>query len=111
MFRVTAQNAPTYGFQFYSTDKTESCCAKLSKIMAIANGQAGMHLANTADVFIAQSEFENNGTFGLELNNSPTSRIEHSDFGGNSQHGNHKISTPASPPQPNNDTTPPIHSP
>src|SRR5262249_6465347 len=63
MFRVTAQNAPTHGIQFYSTDKTESCCAKLSKIMSIANGQAGLHLANTADVIIGLSEFENNGTF------------------------------------------------
>ncbi len=101
MFRVTAQNAPTYGFQFYSTDKTESCCAKLSKIMAIANGQAGMHLANTADVFIAQSEFENNGTFGLELNNSPTARIEHSDFGGNAQDGIIMYGTSGSPLQSN----------
>jgi hypothetical protein len=87
MFRVTAQNAPSHGIQFYSTEKTESCCAKLSKIMSIANGQAGLHLANTADTFVSLSEFENNGTFGIELNNSPTARIEHSDLGGNAQDG------------------------
>jgi hypothetical protein len=83
MFRVTAQNAPGYGIELYSTEHNESCCAKLSKVMAIANAQAGLHLANTADIFVSLSEFENNGTFGIELNNSPTTRIEHSDLGGN----------------------------
>jgi hypothetical protein len=87
MFRVTAQNAPTHGIEIYSSDHNESCCAKLSKIMAIANGQAGLHLANTADVSISLSEFENNGTFGIELNDSPTTRIEHSDMGGNALDG------------------------
>jgi hypothetical protein len=82
MFRVTAQNAPRYGIEIYSRDN-ESCCAKLSKIMAIANGDSGLHLANTADVFISLSEFEDNATAGVELNNSPTTRLEHSDFGGN----------------------------
>jgi hypothetical protein len=83
IFRVTAQNAAGYGIEIYSTERNESCCAKLSKVMAIANAQAGLHLAHTADVFISLSEFENNGTFGIELNNSPTTRIEHSDMGGN----------------------------
>src|SRR5215467_12367764 len=101
MFRVTAQNAPTFGFQFYSSDKDESCCAKLSKIMAIANGQAGLHLANTADVLISLSEFENNGTHGIELNNSPTARIEHSDLGGNAQDGIILYGTSSSPLQSN----------
>jgi hypothetical protein len=101
MFRVTAQNAPTYGIQFYSSDKNESCCAKLSKIMAIANGQAGIHLANTADVFISVSELENNGTFGIELNNSPAARIEHSDLGGNAQDGIIMYGTASSPLQSN----------
>ena len=101
MFRVTAQNAPTHGFQFYSSDKNESCCAKLSKIMAISNGQAGLHLANTADVFISQSEFENNGTFGIELNNSPTARIDHSDLGGNAQDGIFMYGAASSPLQSN----------
>jgi hypothetical protein len=87
MFRVTAQNAPGYGFELYSTERNESCCAKLSKIMAIANGETGLHVANTADVFISVSEFENNGSFGIELNNSPTARIEHSDVGGNALDG------------------------
>jgi hypothetical protein len=87
MFRVTAQNAAGYGIQIYSTELNESCCAKLSKVMTIANGQAGLHLANTADVFVSVSEFENNATFGVELNNSPTARIEHSDMGGNTLDG------------------------
>src|SRR5215471_18104794 len=82
MFRVTAQNAPKYGIQIYS-DNNESCCAKLSKIMSVANGDSGLQLANTADVFISVSEFENNGRNGIELNNSPTTRLEHSDIGGN----------------------------
>jgi Right handed beta helix region len=86
MFRVTAQNAPKYGIEVYS-DNNESCCAKLSKIMAVANGGSGMHVANTADIFISMAEFENNGAHGLELNNSPTARVEHSDFGGNQGDG------------------------
>ena len=87
IFRLTAQNAPGNGIELYSTERNESCCAKLTKVMAIANGQAGLHLANTADVFISLSEFENSGTFGIELNNSPTTRIEHSDIGGNALDG------------------------
>lgn len=86
MFRVTAQNAPRYGIEIYS-DNNESCCAKLSKIMAIANGETGLHLANTADVFVSLGEFEENGKYGVELNNSPTTRLEHSDFGGNFEDG------------------------
>jgi hypothetical protein len=86
MFRVTAQNSPGYGIEIYSSEHNESCCAKLSKIMAVGNARAGLHLANTADVMISVSEFENNG-YGIELNNSPTTRIEHSDIGGNSLDG------------------------
>lgn len=82
MFRVTAQNAPKYGIEIYS-ENNESCCAKLSKVMSIRNGDSGLHLANTADVFISLSEFEDNATNGVELNNSPTTRLEHSDVGGN----------------------------
>ncbi len=83
MFRVTAQNAPKFGIQIYSSSQNESCCAKLSKIMAIANGAAGLSIASSADVMVSVSEFENNGTFGIELNNAPTTRIEHCDIGGN----------------------------
>jgi hypothetical protein len=101
MFRVTAQNAPSYGIEFYSSEHDESCCAKVSKVMAIANGQAGLHLANTADVMIGLSEFENNGTFGIELNNSPTARIEHCDLGGNALDGIRIYGTGSSPLQSN----------
>jgi hypothetical protein len=87
MFRVTAQNSPGYGIELYSSPRNESCCAKLSKIMSIANAGTGMHLANTADVFVSMSEFENNGSFGIEVNNSPTARIQHSDMGGNKLDG------------------------
>jgi hypothetical protein len=97
LFRVTAQNATGYGIEIYSSPRNESCCAKLEKVMAIANGQAGLHLASTADVFISLSEFENNGTFGIELNNSPTTRIEHSDIGGNAQDGIRIYGTAESP--------------
>ncbi len=83
MSRVTAQNAPRFGIEIYSSSQNESCCAKLSKIMAIANGAAGLHIASTADVMLSVSEFEGNGTFGIELNNAPTTRIEHCDIGGN----------------------------
>ena len=101
MFRVTAQNAPRYGIEIYSSDQNESCCAKLSKIMAIANGAAGLHIANTADVMVSVSEFENNGTFGIELNNAPTTRIEHSDVGGNLGDGIRIYGSAASPLQSN----------
>jgi Right handed beta helix region len=97
MFRLTVQNAPGYGIELYSTPRNESCCAKLQKVMAIANGDAGLHLANTADVFISLSEFENNGTFGIEINNSPTARIEHSDIGGNGLDGIRVYGTASSP--------------
>src|SRR5262249_46280847 len=70
MFRVTAQNAPTYGIQFYSSDKDESCCAKLSKIMAIANAQAAMHLPNTAGVLPCPSASEYTRAFCIPLTNS-----------------------------------------
>jgi Right handed beta helix region len=99
LFRVTAQNAPGYGIEIYSSPRNESCCAKLQKVMAIANGQAGLHLASTADVFISLSEFENNGTVGIELNNSPTTRIEHSDVGGNALDGIRIYGTAESPVQ------------
>jgi hypothetical protein len=100
MFRVTAQNAPKYGFEIYS-DNNESCCAKLSKIMSVSNGDSGMQIVNTADVFISLGEFENNGKHGLELNNSPTARIEHSDFGGNLGDGIRVYGTGSSPLQAN----------
>ena len=82
MFRVTAQNAPGYGIEIYS-DNNQSCCAKLSQVMAVGNGGSGLHLANTGDVFISLSEFEDNRGSGIELNNSPTMRLQHSDIGGN----------------------------
>ena len=95
MFRVTAQNAVKYGIEIYS-ENNESCCAKLSKVMSIRNGDSGLHLANTADVFISLSEFEDNATDGAELNNSPTTRLEHSDFGGNLADGIRVYGTAAS---------------
>ena len=100
IFRVTAQNAPSYGIEIYSVNN-ESCCAKISKTMSIANGGAGLHLANTADVFLSTSEFENNDTHGVELNNSPTVRIEHCDLGGNLSDGILIYGTATSPLQSN----------
>ncbi|HLZ00069.1 MAG TPA: right-handed parallel beta-helix repeat-containing protein [Candidatus Angelobacter sp.] len=87
MFRVTAQNAPKYGIELYSSNQNESCCAKLTKIMAVGNGAAGLHLANTADVLVSSSEFENNDAWGIELNNAPSTRIEQCDIGGNMSDG------------------------
>jgi hypothetical protein len=101
MFRVTAQNAPQYGIQLYSSNQNESCCAKLSKIMAVANGAAGLHLANSADVLVTSSEFENNDTWGIELNNAPSTRIEQCDIGGNLSDGIVIYGSAASPLQSN----------
>jgi hypothetical protein len=41
MFRVTAQNAAGYGIEIYSTERNESCCAKLSKVMASPTAKRG----------------------------------------------------------------------
>ena len=100
IFRVTAQNAPKYGIQIYS-DNNESCCAKLSRIMSVANADSGLHVANTADVFVSLSEFQNNGKHGIELNNSPTMRLEHSDIGGNLGDGIRIYGSASSPLQSN----------
>ena len=81
--RVTVQNAPGDGIVFVSGRKQEACCAKLINVMAIENGQSGLHIENSGDVFIAMSEFENNGRSGVELDGAGGIRIEHSDFGGN----------------------------
>ncbi len=81
--RVTVQNAPGDGIVFVSGSKQEACCAKLINVIAIENGQSGLHIENSNDVFIATSEFENNGRSGVELDGSSGVRIEHSDFGGN----------------------------
>jgi hypothetical protein len=81
--RVTVQNAPGDGIVFVSGSKQEACCAKLINVMAIENGQSGLHIENSNDVFISTSEFENNGRSGVELDGSSGVRIEHSDFGGN----------------------------
>ena len=81
--RVTVQNAPGDGIVFVSGSKQEACCAKLMNVMAIENGQYGLHIENSNDVFISMSEFENNGRSGVELDGASGIRIEHSDFGGN----------------------------
>lgn len=81
--RVTVQNAPGDGMVFVSGAKQESCCAKLMNVMAIENGQSGLHIENSNDFFIGMSEFENNGRSGVELDGASGIRIEHSDFGGN----------------------------
>lgn len=81
--RVTVQNAPGDGIVFVSGTRQEACCAKLANVMAIENGQSGLHIENSNDFFIAMSEFENNGKSGVELDGASGIRIEHSDFGGN----------------------------
>jgi hypothetical protein len=94
--RVTVQNAPGDGIVVVSGNKQEACCAKLTSVMAIENGQYGLHIQNSNDVFISMSEFENNGTSGVDLDGASGIRIEHSDFGGNhgdglSVHGTSEI--------------------
>lgn len=80
-----------------SNPGNQSCCGKLEDVVANQNGGSGLHLVNTADIFISMSEFENNAEFGLRLDGSPTTRIVNSDFGGNTlgglfaDHGSAKI--------------------
>jgi Right handed beta helix region len=95
--RVTVQNAPGDGIVFVSGSKQESCCAKLINVMAIENGQSGLHIENSNDLFISMSEFENNGASGVDLDGSSGIRIEHSDFGGNHGDGLSLHGTPDIP--------------
>jgi hypothetical protein len=95
--RVTVQNAPGDGIVFVSGSKQESCCAKLMNVMAIENGQSGLHIENSNDLFISMSEFENNGASGVDLDGSSGIRIEHSDFGGNHGDGLSLHGTPDIP--------------
>src|SRR5205807_6249790 len=53
----------------------------------IYNGFSGLHVANTTDVFISVSEFEENARFGIEINSSAGLRLEHSDVGGSGEDG------------------------
>lgn len=86
--RVWVEHCSGDGIELVSDEgKEQSCCAKLDKVMSINNSGSGAHFIHTADVFIALSEFENNGRYGLELSDSPTERIVNSDFGGNTMGG------------------------
>ncbi len=95
--RVTVQNAPGDGIVFVSGNKQEACCAKLMNVMAIENGQSGLHIENSNDLFISMSEFENNGASGVDLDGASGIRIEHSDFGGNHGDGLSLHGTPDIP--------------
>lgn len=86
--RVWVEHCKEDGIQLISDEgKQQSCCVKFDHVMSIGNSASGVHLINTADVFITMSEFENNRRFGAEFNNSPTARIVNSDFGGNTLGG------------------------
>lgn len=86
--RVWVEHCHGDGIRLISDfDKQQSCCAKLDHVVSINNDGSGLKLEGTADVFIATSEFENNGRYGVELNSSPTTRISQSDFGGNNLGG------------------------
>jgi Right handed beta helix region len=84
--RVWVQGCAGDGITFLSDPNpngNQSCCGKLDHVVAHSNGAAGLKLLNTADIFIANSEFERNHDCGVRLVNSPTTRIVSSDFGGN----------------------------
>jgi hypothetical protein len=90
---ITAQNAATHGIKFLSTVADESCCAHIQQLMSIYNGLDGIYSVDTADVFLIDSEIENNGANGIELVDSPTWRITHTDIGGNGSNGTGNCST------------------
>ena len=51
--------------------------------MFTSNVDNGLLLSSSADCFILQSEFENNGANGIEISNTSATRIYNSDVGGN----------------------------
>lgn len=81
---VTSQNSNSHGVEAFSSGTDNgACCAKILDVMSLSNTGSGFKLGGSADTFIAQSEFENNGAYGVDADNSPTIRIVNSDFGGN----------------------------
>lgn len=54
---------------------------KFSRLIVNNNNADGISCNGTADVFISDTEFEDNGLAGVELNNCGAARINHSDFG------------------------------
>lgn len=97
MFRVTAQNAPGNGIEIYSRKASDSCCAKLQQVMSIYNGESGLAIIATGDVFVSLSEFEENDEHGIDIDRSAGTRIEHSDIGGNREDGVRLHGTPDLP--------------
>lgn len=90
---VTVQNCYTRNIQLESNRWTgdgrpdRSAVAQINDVMVLAaKVGSGMQVLNTGDVFISDSEFENNGAAGLELVNAAV-RVSHSDFGGNQTNG------------------------
>lgn len=65
----------------------ESSVAKFSKVLAAVNNGCGLAITSTNDVFVTQSEFEDNKGDGVCVSNSGALRITNSDFGGNQGFG------------------------
>ncbi len=79
---VTVRNMASHGVEFLSSSN-ESCCAKIEQLFSLGNGGDGLYVVNTTDLFIQESEFENNGNNGVELSGGGGSRMVQNDFGGN----------------------------
>lgn len=56
-------------------------------LMSAHNKRCGLEIINTNDVFVSQSQFEENYEDGICLTNSKAIRLSQSDLGGNGRHG------------------------
>jgi hypothetical protein len=92
---ITSQNATGDGILITSSlaSPSASCCAKLSNVMSLRNGGSGLHIVNTTDTFVQQSEFEDNELHWLELTDASGTRVTLSDFWWNHENGIKMAST------------------
>jgi hypothetical protein len=87
--RVTAQSSKGHGVEIVSVtpESDHSSSTKLTKVMAIDNALSGLHIVNTNDTYVNQSDFANNGQYGVFLDGASALRISNSDVGGNALAG------------------------
>lgn len=92
MSRVTIRNARRNNLRVFSTvtagiGNNESCCGKIFKLSSQNSFSDGIYILATADVFLTDSESENNGQggtgYGLNCLTCGGLRAIHNDFGGN----------------------------
>ncbi len=78
---VTTRQAASHGIEVEN-----SCCALMRGVFSIGNKGDGLYVTSTTDLFIQQSQFEDNGSNGVEISGGGI-RMVQNDFGGNSGAG------------------------